>query len=158
MNVETEGNEAWVWHLGRIADMPKVRLYPLVVLLMTAGCAGPLGTIHSATPTSSVTSFDGSYRSTIRVTGTAAEANGTNLCDSPGQPVITVANGQFTYAVPHPNTPGNMTTSFPATMAQDGSFSGQVTDGTIAGQVRGTHMEGHINGQGCVYAFAGDRV
>ena len=43
-------------------------------------------------------------------------------------------------------------------MAQDGSFSGQVVGGTISGRVSGTHIEGTIDGQACVYAFAGDRI
>ncbi len=134
------------------------RRYPMVLLLMMAGCAGSMGTIHSNSPTASVTSFDGSYRTTIRVTNVAAEIKGTNWCETPGQPVITVANGQFSYGVAHPNVPGNLATSFLATMAQDGSFSGQAIDGTIFGQVRGSHMDGSINGQGCIYAFTGDRV
>jgi hypothetical protein len=135
-----------------------VRLCPMVLMLTIAGCAGRMGTIHTdaaATPT--VTSFDGSYQSTIRVTDTAAGAQG-NWCESPGQPVITVANGQFSYAVPHPNVPGNPAPSFPATIAQDGSFSGQVVSGTISGRVQGTHMAGTINGQGCVYGFTGERM
>jgi hypothetical protein len=140
--------------------MPPVKLCPVMILyLMVTGCAGPMGVIHGgAVPAAAVRSFDGSYSSTIRVTSSADAAKGTAWCDTPGQPIVTVANGQFSYALPHPNVPGNATTSFPATMAQDGSFSGQVVDGTISGQVKGTHMEGSINGQACVYTFAGDRI
>lgn len=137
--------------------MAQVRLCSIVAMLMVAGCAGPMGTIHSDTvPAPVVTSYDGSYRNTIRVTNSAVK--GTPWCDSPGQPVITVANGQFSYAVPHPNVPGNPAPSYPATFAQDGTFYGQVVSGTISGQVRGTHMEGSIDGQGCVFAFTGDRI
>ena len=136
--------------------MAQVRLCPIVAMLMIAGCAGPMGTIHTDTvPTPAVTAFDGTYRSTIRVTKGFGQ---TSWCDSPGQPVITVANGQFSYAVPHPNVPGNPTPSYLATIAQDGTFYGQVVRGTISGQVRGTHMEGSIDGQGCVFAFTGDRI
>ncbi len=138
--------------------MPQLRLYPMVVTLMIAGCAGPMGTIHGNTTKAAVTAFDGLYQSTIRVAGTAPEAKGTNVCDTPGQPIITVANGQFSYAVSHPNVPGNMTPNFSATMAQDGSFSGQGVDGTISGTIHVIHMEGSINGQGCIYAFSGDRT
>jgi hypothetical protein len=138
--------------------MPRIGLYPIFLLSIVAGCAGPMGTIHDAAVAPPVTLFDGSYRSTIRLTGTATEAQGTALCDTPGQPVITVANGKFSYAVSHPNTPGNMTASFTATIAPDGSFSGQVLDGIITGQVRGARMEGTINGRACIYAFSGDRV
>jgi hypothetical protein len=43
-------------------------------------------------------------------------------------------------------------------VAQDGSFSGQVVEGTISGHVHGAHIEGNINGQGCIYAFSGERI
>lgn len=138
--------------------MPKPRLCSMVLLLLIAGCAGPMGTIHSDTTAPAVTSFDGAYQSTIRITDTAGEVKGNNWCDTPGQPVITVSNGQFSYAVPHPNAPGNPTPTFQATLAQDGSFSGQVVSGTMSGRVSGTHMAGSIDGQGCVYAFTGDRT
>jgi hypothetical protein len=143
-----------------IAEMSTVRLCAAMMpCLMIIGCAGPMGVIHGGTVAAApVTSFDGSYSSTIRITSSAGAAEGTNWCDTPGQPVVAVANGQFNYAVPHPNVPGNATSNFPATMAQDGSFSGQVVDGTISGRVSGTHIEGSIDGQACVYAFAGDRI
>jgi hypothetical protein len=77
--------------------MLEARLYPTILLLMIAGCAGPMVPARSGAPAStSVTAFDGSYRTTIRVTGTSAAAQGTNWCDTQGQPVVTVANGQFT--------------------------------------------------------------
>jgi hypothetical protein len=135
------------------------RLYPMLLPLMIIGCAGPMGTIHGAAPTAAaVATYDGAYSNTLRVTGSAGDGRAMSLCSSPGQPVITVVNGRFSYAVPHPNAPGNMTSNFPATMAQDGTFSGQVMDGTITGQVNGGHIEGRIDGQGCLYAFAGDRI
>jgi hypothetical protein len=130
----------------------------MILVLATAGCAGPMGTIHPDTTAGAVTAFDGSYQTTIRVTSTAAAAQGTDWCMTPGQPVITVANGQFGYAVPHPNAPGNPTPVFQATLAQDGTFSGQGNGGTISGQVSGTHMQGRIDGMGCIYGFAGDRL
>lgn len=138
--------------------MPQVRLCPMILMLMIAGCAGSMGTIHTATVAAPVTAFDGSYQSTIRITTAAEETKGSSWCETPGQPIITVANGQFRYAVPHPNAPGNPSPTFQATMAQDGSFAGQANDGTISGQVRGTHMEGSIDGAGCIYAFTGDRI
>ncbi len=138
--------------------MPRVKLFSMAVLLMIAGCAGPMGPVRSSSTAASVNAYDGSYQVSIGVTAMAAEAKGTNWCDTPGQPVLTVANGQFNYSLEHPNVPGNMTTSFAATMAQDGSFSGQSMDGSIKGQVSGSHIDGSINGQGCVYAFSGDRM
>jgi hypothetical protein len=131
----------------------------MVLMLISTGCAGPMGTIRSDLPSPSpVTSFDGSYRSTIRLVGAFGAAQTTSWCNTPGQPIITVLNGQFTYAVPHPDIPGNATPIYPATMAEDGSFSGQIIAGMIYGRVQGTHLEGKIDGSACVYAFTGDRV
>jgi hypothetical protein len=79
-------------------------------------------------------------------------------CDTPGQPIITVENGQFIYTVPHPNISISLTTAFPATIAQDGSFYGEITTGSISGRVDGTHMEGRIDGSACIYDFTGDRT
>ena len=69
-----------------------------------------------------------------------------------------MADGQFTYAVSHPNIPGNPTPAFPATFAADGKFSGQIIAGTISGQVQGSHMEGRIDGSACLYTFTGERT
>jgi hypothetical protein len=130
----------------------------MVLLLMLAGCAGPMGTIHTDTPTTAVTSFDGAYQSTIRITFASDEVKGTAWCDTPGQPVITVVNGQFSYSVPHPNAPGNPMPTFQATVAQDGSFIGRANSGIIQGRFSGPHIEGTIDGSACIYAFAGDRM
>lgn len=138
--------------------MHRIRLCPMVLMLLVAGCAGSMGTIHADPAPSSVTAFDGSYRSTIRLTGTADVAKGTNWCDTPGQPIITVSNGLLSYTVPHPNVSDEMTPTFEATIAEDGTFSGQVVGGTMSGTVSGTHMEGRIDGQACLYAFSADRI
>jgi hypothetical protein len=95
---------------------------------------------------------------TLRMTGSTGAARTSNWCDSPGQPTVTVANGQFTFAVPHPNVPGNATPQYSATFAADGSFSGEITAGSISGSVTGTHMQGQIQGTGCLYEFTGDRA
>jgi hypothetical protein len=142
----------------RVAALPQVSLCLMVLTLVLAGCAGSMGTIHADTATAPVTSFDGAYRSTIRITSVADEAKGTSWCVTPGQSIITVANGQFGYTVSHPDAPGNPAPTFQATVAQDGSFVGQGNDGTISGRVSGTHMEGSINGAACIYAFTGDRM
>jgi len=140
--------------------MPKVRLWPMVLVLTTAACAGSMGEpkVETATVVPPVTAFDGSYRATIRSTRSFGAAQTTSWCETPGQPIITVANGQFSYAVPHPNVPGNPTPAYPAIIAQDGSFYGELVGGTISGQVRGTHMEGRIDGSACIYVFTGDRM
>jgi hypothetical protein len=133
----------------------------VAAVLIASGCAGPMGTMRPSESnlTPPVTSFDGSYRSTIRVTGSLGSGRDTSgWCRSPGQPIITVTNGQFTYAVPHPNVPGNATPVFPATMREDGSFYGEIIAGTISGSVRGTHIQGMIDGSACIYDFSGDRA
>jgi hypothetical protein len=145
--------------MSQITDRLQIRLCSTALLLVISGCAGQTAVQQSnTTPPPPVTSHDGSYRSTIRVTGMSRQATGTNWCDTPGQPVIVVANGQFNYAVPHPNVPGNPAPVFSATIAPDGSFSGGATNGTIAGSLSGTHIEGRIDGEGCIYAFTGDRM
>jgi hypothetical protein len=138
--------------------MPLPRLCLPILLLTAAGCAGPMGTIHTDPTVAPVTAYDGSYQSTISVTTMASEVKGTNWCDTPGQPVVTVTNGKVSYTVPHPNGPSDMTTTFQATFANDGTFFGQVVGGTMSGQVSGRHLTGSIDGQGCVYAIAGDRT
>ena len=134
-------------------------------------CAGPIGTmrpgpsvpasmasvVDESTP--SVATFDGSYRGKIWVTSSFGSGKDvSSWCASPGQPSITVTDGQFTYAVPHPNVPGNTTPVYPATMAEDGTFRGQIVAGSITGRVSGTHMEGQIDGSACQYAFSAEKV
>ena len=140
--------------------MSHVKLSPLVLMLLIAGCAGPMGPIRvsQAPPPPVVTAFDGTYQTTIRSLRSFGAAQETSWCDSPGQPVVTVRNGKFTYAVPHPNVPGNATPNYPATIAPDGTFFGQVIEGTLNGQVQGTHIEGRIDGSACIYAFSGNRT
>jgi hypothetical protein len=134
------------------------RLCTMVLLLMIGGCAGSIGTIHSGPPPPPpVTSFDGSYRNTIHSIHHLSGQMDT-WCDSPGQPIITVQNGQFTYTVPHPNVTTSLTTAFPATVAPDGSFYGEIITGSLSGRVDGTHIEGKIDGSACVYTFSGDRT
>jgi len=138
--------------------MPAVRLSTMVLVLVTAGCAGPMGTLHPDSTAAPVTAFDGSYQTTIHVRFTAAETQGSNWCQTPGQPTVTVANGALSYTVPHPNVPGNPSPTFLATMAKDGTFIGKGNDGTIVGQVSGTQMRGSIDGSACGYDFAGTRM
>ena len=91
--------------------MPHVKLYPAVLMLILGGCAGPMGPIRidPTPPPPPVTSFDGAYRDTIRSVRSFGADQATSWCESPGQPLITIQNGQFSYAVPHPNVPGNAT-------------------------------------------------
>jgi len=134
-------------------------LCALVLALTVAGCAGPMGTIHPLPPPPPpVTAFDGSYRSTL-LSNTPAQAGQVfSWCQSPGQAVITVDKGVFTYAVSHPNVPGNPTPVFQATVAPDGSFAGQAISGSVTGQITGPRLEGKLDGMGCVYSLTGNRI
>ncbi len=131
----------------------------LALALAITGCAGPMGTIHAVPPPPPpVTAFDGSYRSVLRTTTPAAEGQVFTWCDSQGQAVITVDQGRFTYAVPHPNVPGNPTPVFQATMAADGTFSGDVISGSLTGHIAGARLDGAISGAGCTYTLSASKI
>jgi hypothetical protein len=150
--------------------MQRGGLFPMALTMALAGCAGPMGTMRPgpSVPASMaaevsmvvppVTAFDGSYRMRLRSTGGAGAGEGTQWCEPRGQAVVTVKNGQFDYAVQHPNIPGNPTPVFEATVAASGAFSGQITSGSMSGRIDGTRIEGKIDGAGCLYAFSGERV
>jgi hypothetical protein len=134
------------------------RRVPLVLALLTAGCAGSMGTMHPDTSSAPSTAFDGSYQIAITLTSAGEETTGTTWCNTPGQATALVKDGVFTYAVPHPSVPGNPTPTFTATFTADGAFIGQGEEGTILGHVTGTKMEGNIDGAACGYAFTGNRM
>ena len=143
----------------RIADMSQSRLCTMVLLLMIGGCAGSMGTIHSNPPPRRP-----SPRSTAH---TAARFKSARLSSHPSL-ILGVrrrANrssrwrtGSSPTRCRTPTSPSVWTLTFPATIAQDGSFYGEITIGTISGRVDGTHMEGKIDGSACVYDFTGDRI
>ena len=138
--------------------MALIRLYPKVLALLIAGCGAP-AVPQGKTEKAPTTSFDGSYQSAIHITNESETVKGFSWCRTPGPPIITVTNGQFIYSVPHPDLPGHhQTTTFRATIGPDGAFVGQSIQGSIRGQVRETHIEGSIDGVGCLYAFAGNRM
>jgi hypothetical protein len=153
-------------HMTRI----RVKLYSLALMSITVGCTGPMGTLRpgplmtaSEAATFTVippaTVFDGSYTNTLRIVRSFGGGKDVQeWCTSPGQPIITVENGQFTYAVSHPNVPGNATPIYPAIMAADGSFYGAITAGVVSGRVSGKQIEGKIDGSACVYTFSGNRI
>jgi hypothetical protein len=133
-------------------------LVSVALAIIFGGCAGSMGPIRSdPPPPPPITSFDGSYRTSIQSIDTPATQN-TIWCNTPGQEVVTVVNGEFRFAVQHPDVPGNPTPSLPATFAADGTFFGQVIVGTIYGRVQGSHMEGRIDGSACLYTFTGERI
>ena len=143
---------------NRIAHLGRVWLCPLAFALMLTGCAGEMGPIRTEPSPPPVTSFDGSYRTIIRSTGSATVAEAADWCQTPSQSIVTVANGQLNVAVPHPNLRGNPSPNYRATMAQDGSFSDQSASGSLSGRVSETDIDGRIDGAGCLYAFSGHRM
>lgn len=139
--------------------MSRSRFYQLAMLLIMGGCAGPMGTLRQGPPPPApVTAFDGSYSNTIRVVGSFGSNQAMAWCQTPGQPVITVKDGQFAYSVPHPTFIGNPTPVFQATIGKDGTFLGQMISGIMSGRIQGSHIEGRIDGSACIYAFSGYRV
>ena len=89
--------------------MPLIRLYPVVLALLIASCGRPAAITQSQTETPPTTAFDGSYQSAIRVIHEAEMVEGYSWCQTPGQPIITVTNGQFIYVMPHADLPGKAT-------------------------------------------------
>ena len=81
----------------------RVWLCPLAFALMLTGCAGEMGPIRTELSPPPVMSFDGSYRTVIRSTGSASVAKAADWCQTPSQSIVTVTNGQLNVAVPHPN-------------------------------------------------------
>ncbi len=146
---------------GSTKRLCAVALMPIVsACTVSPGLAAPTGTAGAANMMAAapVTTFDGSYRTTVRVVGSFGGNKNMDWCQTSGQLIVTIKNGEFTYDVPHSKAPRMERSEFPATFAADGSFYGQVVAGTMYGQVRGTHLEGRIDGSMCLYAFSGDRT
>ena|SRR5579883_2120320 len=139
--------------------MQQFRLFPVALLLLAGGCAGPLGPVISPPPSPPpVTAYDGSYRNTLQVQGSFGSTYISAWCLTPGQPVITVHNGEVVYAVPHPGIIGNPTAVYSAVVAADGSFYGALIPGIMSGQVQGNRILGKIDGAACLYTFSGNKV
>lgn len=148
----------------------RARLFPLALVFALSGCAGDMGPIRPGPSlpaseaatiiiTPPVTAFDGTYRNTLRVASSfGRDQDVSGWCASPGQRVITVANGRFTYEVPHPDVKLTSVPSFTAAVAPDGSFYGGQNEGSLSGRITGTHIEGMIDGSACVYTFSGNRA
>ncbi len=155
-------------HRPRLRRCLELRPYLVALTLIVGGCAGSSGTIPpgpsmpsgmiTKAATTPVTSFDGSYQTKIRAITSFGGGKDVAWCETSGQPIVTVENGQFTYTVPHSKVPMVTRSVFPATIAADGSFRGEIVAGTMSGRITGAHMEGRIDGSMCVYAFSGNRM
>ena len=134
----------------------KLMIPALVVCALTAGCAKPPP--PAAISFQPITAFDGVYRGQIRIKD-FAEGGDRGSCEIAPQITLYVHDGAFTYAMPHPNVPGNLTLTYTAYLDADGSFRGQAgVMGNMAGRVIGNRIEGLIEGSGCDYLFAASRA
>ena len=122
--------------------MPLIRPYPVVLALFIASCGHPAAVIQSQTEIPPTTAFDGSYQSAIRVIHEAAMVEGYSWCQTPGQPIITVTNGQFTYVVPHPDLPGDHPpTAFPAHFGRTARSSVRACKALFRGECAGPRLK-----------------
>ena len=140
----------------------------LVVSVLVGACAHqPASMAGSVTTATSAVSFDGNYHGSVALAGVASGID-RQMCAVDPHLSLLVTNNSFTYTQPHPNIAGTSpgitaqatTPIYTATIAPDGSFSGQsngVEGGTIQGIVSGTHMSGTINGLLCGYKFSAER-
>lgn len=123
-------------------------------MLVLAGCTSePKTPAAVAVDAKSSMSWDGTYRGGIQLTGRGSGMNASS-CETEPQMVVRVAGGSFSYAMPHPNAPGNPTPVYSANVASDGTFIANLGSGTMTGRITGNRMEGKIDGSVCVYTFA----
>jgi hypothetical protein len=124
------------------------------VMLLLAGCTpepkAPATATVDAKPSMS---WDGMYRGSIQVTGLGSGIEA-SWCETDPQMLVRVSSAAFSYAMPHPNAPGNPTPVYSGNVASDGTFTANLGSGTMAGRITGDRMEGKIDGSVCVYSFA----
>ena len=110
-------------------------------------------------PTQAVTqqapavSWDGTYRGSVQITALGSSIQ-RSWCETDPQMTVQVVGNAFSYAMPHPNSPGNPTPVYSGSIGQDGRFIAQRGSGTMAGTIVGDRMEGGIDGSVCVYSFS----
>ena len=129
-----------------------------VLAAFLAGCAASerAPPVAKAAPTPAAVSWDGTYRGAVQITGLGSGTD-RRWCETDPEIVIEVKQNRFSYAMPHPNVPGDFTPVYAATIASDGTFISQIGTGSIHGQVNGSHMSGTIDGSACVYSFSLNR-
>lgn len=140
------------------------RFGKVVFVLVMSGCTTSGQRPAAPPPTAAPVSFDGTYRGAIRLTSSAAASAGSNWCDTPSAISLSVQNNGFGFVLTHPNVPRDsgfsLSPSFAVAVASDGSFNAMSQNGEaqMTGSVSGRHLAGQINGAGCGYTFAADRV
>ena len=141
-------------------------LLGLTGALGAPGCAGPAPTPQPVAPLPAVTTYDGRYAGTVRVTGSAGSMREDD-CATPPRLSIELVDGRFSLPVPHPGvattTPSladRTTPVYEASIAPDGRISGRSnqTNTTLEGQVSGRQISGQIYGLLCYYEFSANRL
>ena len=130
----------------------------VIAVIAIAGCNSPPPSVSSGptAPPASV-SWDGAYQGAVQITGLGSGIQ-KDWCETNPQMTVQVAGNKFTYTMPHPNTPGEPTMVYSASIAPDGSFRSDIGTGVMTGRVAGSRMTGLIDGSACVYSFAMDRT
>ncbi len=108
-------------------------------------------------PAANLSAWDGTYRGTIQLTHMGSGIQ-KSWCETDPVMEVHVSGGTFSYAQPHPATPGNWTPVYAAVVRPDGSVSAQLASGSMTGRVIGAQMAGTIDGAACVYGFTLNRV
>jgi hypothetical protein len=133
-------------------------LMAVIAVAAIAGCNSPPQSVSvgSTAPPPAV-SWDGAYRGTVQITGLGSGIQ-RDWCETDPQMTVQVAGNKFTYTMPHPNTPGEPTMVYSASIAPDGSFRSDIGTGVMTGRVAGSRITGLIDGSACVYSFSMDRT
>ena len=133
-------------------------LTAVVAVIAIAGCSPPPQSVSSgSTAPPPAVSWDGAYSGTVQITGLGSGIQ-RQWCETDPQMAVQVSGNKFSYAMPHPNTPGNPTMVYSSSIAPDGSFRSDIGTGVMSGRVTGTQMTGLIDGSSCVYSFTMDRT
>jgi hypothetical protein len=130
----------------------------VIAITAIAGCSSPPPSVSSGpTAPPALVSWDGAYQGAVQITGLGSGIQ-REWCETDPQMRVQVAGNKFTYTMPHPNTPGEPTMVYSASIAPDGSFRSDIGTGVMIGRVTGSRITGLIDGSACVYSFSMDRT
>ena len=141
-------------------------LLGLTGALGTPGCADRPPEQQVVAAPRTVTTYDGRYAGTVRLTGSAGGMRQADCATTP-RFSVDVVSGRFSLPVPHPQvataTPSlsdRTTPVYEASIAPDGRITGRShqTNSTLEGQVSGGRMSGQIYGLLCYYEFSANRL
>jgi hypothetical protein len=102
--------------------------------------------------------FDGTYRGAVQLTFIAPQTERA-WCQTEPQASMQINNGILTYTQPHPGYPGGAVVTYHASVMTNASFTGESDrSGVINGNIAGNHLAARIDGIGCGYTLAADRI